>query len=315
MRAAPSPARAPSALSEGPFLDDGERARRTRTPPRPRGSRRSSGPRCRRPAARSPAPAAHRPVARSRRVAGRARGRRPTSLVPALRRGARGRPGLGHRPVGQPHGLELAGAAARAVLEKGCPLDLHPRAFAARPRGHHHPGPGPGGAVEGRDGHATGSCRGRPSPTTSAAGCSTRWRSSLRRPDGGAPDGAERVRPVLRRHRPVLVAHGRTDAGRQRVRRRARRGRPAGRRRARAGRAVRLARRHRSRPRLGQGGHPRPRGGGPGDRGHRPRRRPVDEIREQRRAAPRRHARRSGSTSTTTWSCTAARACPRTPTA
>lgn len=26
--------------------------------------------------------------------------------------------------------LELKGAAARAVLEKGCPLDLHPRAFA-----------------------------------------------------------------------------------------------------------------------------------------------------------------------------------------
>lgn len=26
--------------------------------------------------------------------------------------------------------LELAGASARAVLEKGCPLDLHPRAFA-----------------------------------------------------------------------------------------------------------------------------------------------------------------------------------------
>jgi len=26
--------------------------------------------------------------------------------------------------------LELRGAAARAVLEKGCPLDLHPRAFA-----------------------------------------------------------------------------------------------------------------------------------------------------------------------------------------
>jgi sarcosine oxidase subunit gamma len=26
--------------------------------------------------------------------------------------------------------LELRGAAARAVLQKGCPLDLHPRAFA-----------------------------------------------------------------------------------------------------------------------------------------------------------------------------------------
>lgn len=28
--------------------------------------------------------------------------------------------------------LELEGAAARAVLQKGCPLDLHPRAFAPR---------------------------------------------------------------------------------------------------------------------------------------------------------------------------------------
>ncbi len=27
--------------------------------------------------------------------------------------------------------LELQGAAARAVLEKGCPVDLHPRSFTA----------------------------------------------------------------------------------------------------------------------------------------------------------------------------------------
>ena len=75
------------------------------------------------------------------------------------------------------------------------------------------------------------------------------------------PDGTQRPRHVLGRHRPVVLAHGRTDAGRQAC---SPTGcserRPAGRRAAGPGGAVRLARRHRPRPRLGQGRHARPAG-------------------------------------------------------
>jgi sarcosine oxidase, subunit gamma len=51
------------------------------------------------------------------------------ALVPALLEGVAG----GHAAVVDVSAnrtvLELTGAAARAVLQKGCPLDLHPRAF------------------------------------------------------------------------------------------------------------------------------------------------------------------------------------------
>lgn len=51
------------------------------------------------------------------------------ALVPALTAGVDG----GHAAVADVSAnrtvLELTGASARAVLQKGCPLDLHPRAF------------------------------------------------------------------------------------------------------------------------------------------------------------------------------------------
>lgn len=53
----------------------------------------------------------------------------PDALVAALRDGVAG----AHAAVADVSAnrtvLELTGAAARSVLEKGCPLDLHPRAF------------------------------------------------------------------------------------------------------------------------------------------------------------------------------------------
>ncbi len=54
-----------------------------------------------------------------------------TELVAGAGRGAGRRPRLGVDLSANRTTLELAGPSARAVLEKGCPLDLHPRAFAA----------------------------------------------------------------------------------------------------------------------------------------------------------------------------------------
>ena len=46
--------------------------------------------------------------------------------------------------------LELRGSSAQAVLEKGCPLDPHPREFAAGTAYLTLIGSGPGDLVEGR---------------------------------------------------------------------------------------------------------------------------------------------------------------------
>ena len=103
---------------------------------------------------------------------------------------------------------------------------------------------------------------------------------------------------------PMRAAH--TFAEGLRSRRAARAGRAG------AGRAVRLARRHRPRARLGQGRRARPRGRGARD--HRPpgRRPAPGRGARHRPAAAGRHPRDRAATSTPTSCCTAARRCPST---
>ncbi|MHC3467448.1 sarcosine oxidase subunit gamma [Streptomyces sp. 7R007] len=55
----------------------------------------------------------------------------PAALTAELREALGGDPGSAVDVSAHRTTLELAGPAARQVLEKGCPLDLHPRAFAA----------------------------------------------------------------------------------------------------------------------------------------------------------------------------------------
>ena len=118
-------------------------------------------------------------------------------------------------------------------------------------------------------------------------------------------------------HRPVQLAHRGSDAGRAPLRAAAARRRSADAVGAGAGRAVRLARRHRPRARHRSGG-----GAGAGGRGSR--RRSTREAADppaRRRCARTGRLRLAGahevalSTPTPTWSCTAARRCPSTPTA
>jgi len=52
-----------------------------------------------------------------------------TSVAAELREALAGDPGSAVDVSANRTTLELSGAAARQVLEKGCPLDLHPRAF------------------------------------------------------------------------------------------------------------------------------------------------------------------------------------------
>ena len=100
---------------------------------------------------------------------------------------------------------------------EGLPLDLHPRVFTAGTA----TVPRKSAAAARRAGRPatrpTGSSRGPPSRSSSAAGSSTPCANMPPR----SPDGAERPRPVLRWHRAVLLPHGRPDAGRPPVRRRA----------------------------------------------------------------------------------------------
>lgn len=53
----------------------------------------------------------------------------PEKLVPALRQALEGSPGSVLDLSANRTTFELAGPSSRGVLEKGCPADLHPRAF------------------------------------------------------------------------------------------------------------------------------------------------------------------------------------------
>ena len=53
----------------------------------------------------------------------------PSALTALLRRALAGEPGSVVDVSANRTVLELSGGRARAVLEKGCPVDLHPRAF------------------------------------------------------------------------------------------------------------------------------------------------------------------------------------------
>jgi sarcosine oxidase, subunit gamma len=55
--------------------------------------------------------------------------RQPAELTASLVAALEGEPGSGTDLSANRTTFELSGPSARAVLEKGCPLDLHPRAF------------------------------------------------------------------------------------------------------------------------------------------------------------------------------------------
>ena len=57
----------------------------------------------------------------------------PAELTAALVEALDGEPGSATDLSANRTTFELTGPSARAVLEKGCPLDLHPRAFAVGP--------------------------------------------------------------------------------------------------------------------------------------------------------------------------------------
>ena len=187
------------------------------------------------------------------------------ALTAALGDGA----GPGGGPVRQPHHVR----ALRPAGPGGAGEGLRPGPAPARASSRHGPDHGDRATSRSSCGRprtrASGSSRGPRSRTSWAAGS---WTPCGSTPPPRSPDGAQRPGPVLRWHRAVVVTHGRPDAGGEAVRRRAQGRRTAELHHAGPGRAVRLARRHRPGPRLGQGRGAGPAGPGPGDRGHRHRR-------------------------------------------
>ncbi len=200
-------------------------------------------------------------------------------------RGAGGRRRPGGGSLRQPHHARTLrpagpGRPGEGLLPGPAPPRLQGRDGAVHGNRRH-----PRRPVEDRGGGATGSSRGHPLRSSSAAGSSTPCANT--RPPR-SPDGAQRPGSVLCWHRAVLLPHGRPDAGGQTVRRRTQKRRAAELHHQGAGRTVRLPRRHRPGPRFGQGRGPGPPGPGPGDGGHRHRGRPGGRCRPRRRTPDRR---------------------------
>ena len=206
--------------------------------------------------------------------------------------------------------FELSGPRARAVLEKGCALDLHPRSFT------------PGTALTTEVGNIPvvllktgeeslpavppGLVRGLPGPLAPRCHAGVRFpRGALMALSvldlfsvGIGPSSSHTVGPM---RAAKLFADGLKGDG------------PPERHRPGPGRTVRIARRHRPGPRLRQGRGAGPAGPGPGNRGHLHRRRPGGGRRPRRRTPDRRATTGWTSTGTRTWCCTAASPCPAHP--